>query len=38
MNNVIGMPGVNGLSEVAVVEPRSFEEMPQVIQALRERR
>jgi cell division inhibitor SepF len=39
MNNVIGMPGaVNGLSEVAVIEPRSFEEMPQVIQALRERK
>jgi len=39
MNNVIGMPGaVNGLSEVVVIEPRSFEEMPQVIQALRERK
>ncbi|NET56879.1 MAG: cell division protein SepF [Symploca sp. SIO2E6] len=39
MNNVIGMPGaVNGISEVAVIEPRSFEEMPQVIQALRERK
>ncbi|NEO70209.1 cell division protein SepF [Moorena sp. SIO3H5] len=39
INNVIGMPGaVNGLSEVAVIEPRSFEEMPQVIQALRERK
>lgn len=39
VNNVIGMPGaVNGLSEVAVIEPRSFEEMPQVIQALRERK
>ncbi|HEY9692121.1 MAG TPA: cell division protein SepF [Oculatellaceae cyanobacterium] len=39
MNNVIGMPGsVNGASEVAVIEPRSFEEMPQVIQALRERK
>ena len=38
-NNVIGMPGVNnGISEVVVIEPRSFEEMPQVIQALRERR
>jgi cell division inhibitor SepF len=38
-NNVIGMPGVsNGISEVVVFEPRSFEEMPQVIQALRERR
>ena len=28
MGNVIGMPGVNGVSEVAVMEPRSFEEMP----------
>jgi len=39
MNNVIGMPGAaNGISEVVVVEPRTFEEMPQVIQALRERK
>jgi cell division inhibitor SepF len=39
MNNVIGMPGaVNGISEVVVMEPRSFEEMPQAIQALRERK
>lgn len=39
MNNVIGMPGAsNGLSEVIVMEPRSFEEMPQAIQALRERK
>lgn len=39
MNNVIGMPGaVNGMSEVVVMEPRSFEEMPQAIQALRERK
>jgi cell division inhibitor SepF len=39
MSNVIGMPGaVNGISEVVVMEPRSFEEMPQVIQALRERK
>ncbi|MFW6296046.1 MAG: cell division protein SepF [Halothece sp.] len=38
-NNVIGMPGsANGLSEVVVFEPRSFEEMPQVIQSLRERK
>jgi cell division inhibitor SepF len=38
-NNVIGMPGVGSpMAEVVVVEPRSFEEMPQVIQALRERR
>ncbi|KAM3099821.1 cell division protein SepF [Phormidesmis sp. 146-35] len=39
MNNVIGMPGaVNGISEVVVMEPRTFEEMPQAIQALRERK
>jgi cell division inhibitor SepF len=38
-NNVIGMPGLaNGISEVIVIEPHSFEEMPQVIQALRERK
>lgn len=38
-SNVIGMPGLaNGTSEVVVIEPHSFEEMPQVIQALRERR
>ncbi len=39
MNNVIGMPGaMNGMSEVMVMEPRTFEEMPQAIQALRERK
>ena len=39
MNNVIGMPGaMNGVSAVVVMEPRSFEEMPQAIQALRERK
>ncbi len=39
MNNVIGLPGAaNGISEVVVMEPRSFEEMPQAIQALRERK
>jgi cell division inhibitor SepF len=39
MSNVIGMPGaINGQSEVMVMEPRSFEEMPQAIQALRERK
>ena len=38
-SNVIGMPGaINGLSEVVVMEPRSFEEMPQAIQAMRERK
>ncbi|MGL5795426.1 MAG: cell division protein SepF [Waterburya sp.] len=39
LNNVIGMPGLaNGNSEVVVIEPSSFEEMPQVIMALRERK
>ncbi len=39
VSNVIGMPGaINGLSEVVVMEPRSFEEMPQAIQAMRERK
>lgn len=39
MNNVIGLPGaVNGISAVVVMEPRTFEEMPQAIQALRERK
>jgi cell division inhibitor SepF len=39
MSNVIGMPGAsNGASQVILMEPRSFEEMPQAIQALRERK
>ncbi len=39
INNVVGMPrAVNSIAEVVVLEPRSFEEMPQVIQALRERK
>ncbi len=39
LSNVIGMPGaVNGMSEVMVMEPRTFEEMPQAIRALRERK
>lgn len=38
-NNVIGMPGINNsVAEVVVVEPHSFDEMPQVIQTLRERK
>jgi cell division inhibitor SepF len=38
-NNVIGMPGINNSNaEVVVIEPHSFEEMPQVIQTLRERK
>jgi len=44
MNNnrsskVVGMPGItNSSSEVTLMEPRSFDEMPQAIQALRERK
>ncbi|APB33399.1 hypothetical protein GlitD10_1079 [Gloeomargarita lithophora Alchichica-D10] len=39
MNNVIGLPTAHPNSfEVMVMEPRSFEEMPQAIQALRERK
>ena len=43
MNNrsskVVGMPGIsNSSSEVSLMEPRSFNEMPQAIQALRERK
>ncbi|TAF53391.1 MAG: cell division protein SepF [Oscillatoriales cyanobacterium] len=37
-SNVIGLPGVGSASEVVVMEPRTFEEMPQAIQALRERK
>ena len=39
LNNVIGMPGTNNsTSEVIVMEPRTFEEMPQAIQALLDRK
>ena len=38
-SNVIGMPGINtAAAEVNLMEPRSFDEMPQAIQALRERK
>ena len=38
-SNVVGMPGINNSSsEVSLMEPRSFDEMPQAIQALRERK
>jgi cell division inhibitor SepF len=37
--NVIGMPGLtNAVAEVMLMEPRSFDEMPRAIQALRERK
>lgn len=38
MSNVIDMPGINGNYEVLLMEPRSFEEMPQALQALQERK
>ena len=40
VNNVVGMPGINmnAVSEMILIEPRSFEEMPQVIDALRSRK
>lgn len=36
---VVGMPGIsNGVAEVVIIEPHSFEEMPKVIETLRQRR
>ena len=38
-SNVIGMPGIStAAAEVNVMEPRSLDEMPRAIQALRERK
>jgi cell division inhibitor SepF len=38
-NNVIGMPGLaNSIAEVVVIEPHSFDEMPQVIETLKQRK
>ena len=38
-SNVIGMPGIStNAAEVNLMEPRSFDEMPRAIQALRERK
>ena len=38
-SKVVGMPGISdSSSEVCLMEPRSFDEMPQAIQALRERK
>ncbi len=40
-NNVVGMPSNRwwgGVAEVVVMEPRSFDEMPQVIQSLKDRK
>jgi cell division inhibitor SepF len=37
--NVIGMPGIStAVAELCLMEPRSFDEMPRAIQALRERK
>ena len=39
INNVVGMPGImHGVSEMILIEPSSFEEIPQVIDALRHRK
>lgn len=38
-NNVVGMPGLApGSPEVLLMEPRSFEEIPQAVRALRDRK
>jgi cell division inhibitor SepF len=38
-NNVIGMPNrLGGVSEVMILQPRSFEEIPQAVSLLRERK
>ena len=37
-NNVIGLPGANGQMEMVMMQPRSFQEMPQAVDALRERK
>jgi len=38
-NNVIGMPNrASGISEVVILQPRSFEEIPQAVKILRERK
>ncbi len=38
-SNVIGLPGLSGsASDMIIKKPRSFDEMPQVVQALRDRK
>ncbi len=38
-SNVVGLPGIShGTSEMVLIEPRTFEEMPQVIDALRQQK
>ncbi len=39
MSNVVRLPSaINSIIEMVVMKPREFEEMPQVIQALRDRK
>ena len=37
-NKVIGLPGVSGQTEMVMMQPRSFQEMPKAVDALRERK
>jgi cell division inhibitor SepF len=37
-NNVIGMPGLPGGAEVVLMQPKSFEEVPKGVMALRHRK
>lgn len=37
-SNVVSMPRISNIAEVVVVEPKSFDEMPKVIQVLREQK
>ena len=37
-SKVIGLPGANGQMEMVMMQPRSFQEMPKAVDALRERK
>jgi len=37
-NNVVGLPSRQGSQEILLLEPRSFEEMPQTVSALKQRK
>ena len=37
-NKVIGLPGASGQTEMVMMQPRSFQEMPKAVDALRERK
>jgi cell division inhibitor SepF len=37
-SNVIGLPGASGQMEMVMMQPRSFQEIPQAVNALRERK